>query len=160
MKIDFELTGAAEFDAMLKELGPRVARSVASKALRRAANVIRDEARTRAPVKTGELKRSIKVKSRKARKTNERTVSVGVAGKEGPLAHIVEFGAAAHPIQARPGKVLANPETREVFGVRVSHPGSPPQPFLRPAADTKAAEALDVMGRALGEGIEREAAKR
>lgn len=160
MKLDWKFEGAAEFDAMLKDLGPRVAKRVALKALRAGAAIVRTDARQRAPVLTGELKRSIKTKSRKARVTNERTVSVGVAGKEGPLAHLVEFGSAPHTIEAAPGKVLADRKTGQVFGRKVAHPGTPPKPFLRPAADAKAGEALATIGRVLGEGIEAEALKR
>lgn len=160
MRLDWKFEGGTEFDTMLKDLGPRVAKRVALKALRAGARIVREDAKQRVPVLTGELKRSIKTKSRKARVTNERTVSVGVAGKEGPLAHLVEFGSAPHTIEAKPGKVLADPKTGKVFGRKVSHPGTPPKPYLRPAADTKAGEALAELGRVLGEGIAAEAVKR
>lgn len=160
MKMDWKVEGFAELDRMLADLGPKVARRVATKALRAGARIVRDEARLRVPVQTGDLKRSIKTKSRKARVTNERTVSVGVAGTEGPLAHLVEFGSAAHTIEAAPGKILADKETGKVFGTKVSHPGTPPKPFLRPAADTKAAAAIAEIARVLADGIAVEAVKK
>ena len=153
MRLTWKLEGFAEFDTMLKELGPKLARQAAGNALRAGARVIRDEAKLRVPVATGDLKRSIKVRTSTPRDTRQRRVNVGVFGTEGPLAHLVEFGSAPHTIEAKPGKVLADSKTRKVFGRKVSHPGTPPKPFLRPAADTKAGEALQVIGDTLGDAI-------
>ena len=91
-----------------------------------------------------------------------RVVAVGLRkSRHSRLAHLVEFGTAPHRIEPRrKGKVLAfevNGET--VFTTHVDHPGARQQPFLRPAGDTKAQEAVDRIGENLGKGLEREAAK-
>ena len=153
MKLDWKLEGFAEFDAMLKEMGPKLARQVAGNALRAGARVIRDEAKLRVPVKTGALKAAIKVRTSNPQDKRKRRVNVGVFGTEGPLAHLIEFGSDPHLIRPRRKKALVDKETGEYFGVKVKHPGTPPQPFLRPAADVKAGEVLRVIGEALGDGI-------
>jgi hypothetical protein len=48
---------------------------------------------------------------------------------------------------------------QEFFRRQVEHPGQVAQPFLRPAADSKAREALRKLSETLGTGIEREAKK-
>lgn len=45
----------------------------------------------------------------------------------------VEYGTRPHVIRAKNKKVLANTKTGEVFGPVVNHPGTSPQPMLRPA---------------------------
>jgi hypothetical protein len=77
------------------------------------------------------------------------------------VAHLVEFGTAAHRIEPkRKGKVLAFEVGGEtVFTTRVDHPGAQAKPFLRPAGDTKAQAAVDKIAENLRAGIEREAAK-
>lgn len=161
VKFSVKLSGFDGLDRALAELAPRVARNVANRSLRAGAKVIQAEAKAqlRDSSETGALARSVKVRTRRSRSAQQRVVSVGVAGTEGPLAHIIEFGSSPHTIEAPPGKVLADKKTGRVFGKKVSHPGTPPRPFLRVAADVKAAEALQTIGRVLGDGIEVEAAK-
>lgn len=45
-----------------------------------------------------------------------------------------EYGSGPHTIRVRNKKVLHNAETGEFFGKEVEHPGTPAQPFMRPAA--------------------------
>ncbi len=45
----------------------------------------------------------------------------------------VEKGTKPHVIRPVKKKVLANPETGEIFGKKVNHPGTTAQPFLYPA---------------------------
>jgi hypothetical protein len=47
--------------------------------------------------------------------------------------HETEYGSPPHVIRARNKKVLHNAETGEFFGPVVHHPGTPEQPFMRPA---------------------------
>lgn len=130
--IEFSIEGAAEMERLLRALGPAVASRVGDKALRAAARPIVAEAKRLVPVRTGRLKRSIAVASERRRKgDNERVVLIGVKPPASRIAHLVEFGT-AH---------------------------SAARPFLRPALDGKAGEALDEMGRVLAEGIETEAVK-
>lgn len=161
MKFDFEIQGARELDDVLKQLPPAVSRRVAANALRAAGRVIRDEAQSivrRIAYQTGDLMRSIRVMTVRAeRGGEERAVRVAVAGKELPLAHLVEFGTV--PIRRSPkggfmyfminGRLIRKKEVRGV-GKR---------PFLRPAADAKAREVITILGQMLGDGVVKEALK-
>lgn len=44
-----------------------------------------------------------------------------------------EYGSDPHVITISKKKVLADKETGEIFGRTVHHPGTPEQPFMRPA---------------------------
>jgi hypothetical protein len=48
-----------------------------------------------------------------------------------------EYGSAPHIIRAHGNYSLHNRETGQYFGPVVHHPGTPEQPFMRPAAYTK-----------------------
>ena len=56
------LTGFKELSAALRSLGPKVARNGLRRAVSAGAAVIRDDARSRARVATGEMKRDIMIK--------------------------------------------------------------------------------------------------
>lgn len=159
MNLEFKLDGAKELDELLKQLPANVARRVSANALRAAGRDMRDEMKRQVPVETGDLKRSIKVITAKAAGRDKRNVRVGVFGKEVPLAHLVEFGSAAHKIATKVKRVLFDAGAGKFFGREVSHPGTPARPFIRPAADAQAGRAVETIGKVLAEGIEREALK-
>src|SRR5690348_15044583 len=106
MNATFTIEGGAQLDGLLKQLPGNVARRVAGNALRAGARVIASEAKARVAKKTGELAKNIKVKTEKVTRSDQRLVSVGVGGKEGPLAHLVEFGSAPHTILPEKGSKL------------------------------------------------------
>lgn len=115
---------------LLKALGPRVARKIGDRALRAAARPIVNEAKRLVRLRTGELRRSLTVRTSKRANRSESTRGVIIASAGlGWRAGFLEFGTA----KAR------------AF------------PFLRPAMDSKSAEALTAMGRILGDGIDKEA---
>jgi HK97 gp10 family phage protein len=162
MRIKFEITGAKEMEAALKQLGVAVANKLGMSAVEAGARVIAKEAKRLAPVHTGRLvrqglrkgeerapgtfKKSIGfVPDNKGKPAGTRSVKIGaVTSKDGEahgrLSHLLEFG---HTI-VRGGKVVGH---------------AAPHPFLRPARDTKQAEAQKRMGENLAKGIEREVAK-
>ncbi len=130
--IEFKITGAKEMERLLKELGPNVASRVGDKALRAGAKPIVAEAKRLVPVKTGALRKAITVAVQRRRKgPGERVVLIGFKRPESRRAHLTEFGTV----------------------------NAPAQPFLRPALDSKAGEALNEVGRVLGKGITDEALK-
>lgn len=138
------ITGAKEMEKVLKQLPDHIARRVLKSAVMAGAKVIQDEAIANAPIGTREktdwkgrkvgpgiLKRSIK---RFEIKESDHSVTIGIGIKKGSRAfygRFLEFGTS---------KLAA-------------------RPWLRPAFDTKAPEALAKMGKALGKGIERAAKK-
>jgi len=129
--VKFNIRGAKEMERVLKKLGPQTAARVGDKSLRAGAKVIVDEAKRLAPVLYGDLRKSIAVGPGKSSDPGERVVLIGFKRPESAIAHLVEFGT-AH---------------------------SPAQPFMRPAMDTRAGEALDAMGEIMAKGITAEAAK-
>jgi hypothetical protein len=52
-----------------------------------------------------------------------------------PYMYGVEVGTAAHIIRSKGPYPLRNRKTGQVFGPVVHHPGTDPQPYLRPALD-------------------------
>lgn len=50
-----------------------------------------------------------------------------------PISLLLEFGTRGHVIESHGDYPLRNRQTGQVFGKRVQHPGTAPQPHLRPA---------------------------
>lgn len=129
MRVNYSIEGARELEALLKTLGPNVARKVGVQAARAGAKPVLEEAKRRVPVDTGDLKSSLTIMTASKTRKDERAVLIGVRGEAGGRAHFTEYGS-AH---------------------------SAAKPFMRPALDSQVGAALNEMGRALGDGIEREA---
>lgn len=132
MKVEWKLEGAKEMEALLKKLGPAVASKVVRSATRAGAQVVAAEAKRLVPVRTGELGAAITVVQVGEDDVNLRAESrVGFFKPTSRRAHLTEFGTA---------KAAA-------------------KPFLRPALDAKAGEAIQEMAKVTGKGIAREARK-
>jgi len=71
------VSGVKEFNQALKKLPAKMAEKVAQKALRKAANMVARQARANAPVKTGRLKKAIRVRNSRYNRLNRNGV-VGV----------------------------------------------------------------------------------
>ncbi len=127
------MSGVRELDKLLKKLPERVARNVVRGAVRKAGKVVETEMRTRAPVgPTGNLKASIGqigVRQPDKRKVVRTVGALRGGGFKGYHAHLVEFGTVKMPAR----------------------------PFIRPAWDQTQGEALKVMGKELGKGVEKAA---
>lgn len=100
--------GLRQLEARLENLTHTVAEDVA------------DDACRFCPIDTGRLRSSIEARGNRVR------VSA-------PYWADVEYGTRPHPIVAHGRYSLHNVETGEYFGPRVWHPGTPAQPFMRPA---------------------------
>ena len=117
----------------LQKFPKNIQKNVMVGAVRAGANVIRDEARRKVPIKTGTLKKSIVSIQRKAQ-NGQITFSVTPSrggNNDGWYAHFVEFG--------------------------TSH--SSAKPFLRPAFDQSNNESLEASKRYIAERIPQELAK-
>lgn len=131
MKVAYNFRGGAELERALKGLGSHVAGRLGLNATRSGARVIANAAKTKAPIRTGELRESIRTFDDRAINRlggRERTVFIG---SRLFYAYFVEFGAAHTPAQS----------------------------FLRGAVDESANDAVNRLSQNLGNGIEREAAK-
>lgn len=138
------IRGLSELQAMLRTLPAKVERNILRAALRQGANVIKDEAKANVPQATGVLRRGIKVST--STKGGKVTASIKTKGKHGYIARWLEYGTRPHVIEGRDGGNLAF----EGGAYRsVNHPGIRPTPFMRPAMDSKAGEAVVAVGEAI-----------
>jgi HK97 gp10 family phage protein len=158
MKLSIDIGNARQFDEMLKQLPANIARRAAGNALRAGARVIRDEARRQVPRESGKLAKAIKVITGRSTRLDRRRVLVIVTNKDAGInPHWIEYGTVAQRV-AKSGGYLTFVidgkfiRKKSVAGVRA-------KPFMRPAADAKVGQAVDVIGSVLGEAIEKEATK-
>lgn len=147
---DVNLKGLTELQTFLDQLPAKMEANIMRSALRAGANVVKQEAINNVPVKTGTLKDGLKVSTRSRRGLV--TASVKATGKHAYLARWIEYGTAAHFIAPKNAKSLF---FAGLFSDGVNHPGSRAKPFMRPALDTKALQAL----QAVGEQIKRRLTK-
>lgn len=134
---DQVIGGGRELDRLLQTLPVKVEKNILRGALRAGAVVIRDEVKQRAPVASGDLKKSIRVTSRTKR--GQVSASVKIGSFSAWYAHLVEFGTRPHVIKAKPGRAM---RFGGVTTAQVNHPGIAAKPFIRPAADASTAHAL------------------
>ena len=71
-------------------------------------------------------------------------------------AHMVEYGTASHLIKPKDRKSLF---LAGVFKEAVQHPGATKKPFMRPAIDNKAQDAIETMADYLRDRIPKEIEK-
>ena len=149
---DIKVTGLAGLQALLDELPARVEGNVVRGGLRAAAKVVEMEAKRLCPVgKTGALRDSIRVTLRSKHGHISATVKAGNA--KAFYAHMVEFGTARHWIKPRNRKSLF---VAGLLREAVDHPGAKKEPFMRPAIDGKAGEAVEAMAAYLRDRIPKE----
>ena len=149
---EIEVTGLAGLQALLDELPARIEGNVVRGGLRAAAKVVEMEAKRLCPVgKTGDLRNSIRVTLRSKHGHISATVKAGNA--KAFYAHMVEFGTARHWIKPKNRKSLF---VAGLLREAVDHPGAKKEPFMRPAIDGKADEAIDAMAAYLRERIPKE----
>lgn len=157
--------GLDELAKMLDSLPVKIARNIMRAAVNAGSKVVRDKARELVPVDSGDLRKSIVTRQSKAANG---TISGGVK-TDLFYARFVEFGTRAHIItinaEKRPMRLTRrgfreysirtiNNMVRRgslviggVFvGDSVSHPGASPKPFMRPAIDASAQDALVAVG--------------
>jgi HK97 gp10 family phage protein len=128
-KTEIKMTGGPELERALRELGGNIAGRLGGNAVRAGARVIANEAKQRVPVRTGALRKSIRVFTERADRGG--TVRQAWVGTRLFYSWFVEFGTSKQP----------------------------PQPFLRPARDEGAQKAVDKIVENLSAGIERETQK-
>lgn len=134
---ELHIEGLAALERALEQLPDKIERNIVRGALRAGSKVFLTEARRRVPKKTGKLAKSLRISVRKVRGGLVATTKAG--NKEAFYAHMVEYGTAAHLIKPINGKALllagANFE-------KVRHPGAAAHPFMRPAFDLGARNAV------------------
>lgn len=155
-----QVKGLSQLNQFLQQLPAKIEANVLAGALRAGAKVIHAEAVRLAPVDDGDLRASIRVRVRRHKGTVVARVVANAFN-----ARWVEYGTAKHWIKvredARPvrntrrGQRAVSIRTLNrmaargslqiggnFIGASVVHPGARKKPFLRPALDTKAREAV------------------
>lgn len=154
---EITVRGLSELQAFLDQLPAKIERNVLRGALRAGAKPVLEAAKAKAPVappsaknervyglREGALRESLRISVKVRGGKVTASVKAG-GGKKGDVyyARFVEYGTRPHTIKARDGGALS-------FGGgflrSVEHPGARPRPFLRPALDTRAADAVVAAG--------------
>lgn len=130
------LVGLDDVLRRLAKLEPNLAKKRVRTAMRQGLKLIQAEAKARAPVDTGRLRRAIKVRAAKRKKQTKGIVRINVQVGAGDFqgetfyAAIIEYGSSTRP----------------------------PHPFMAPAFDSKGDEAMRATSKALVDAVEAEAA--
>lgn len=143
--IDVQLTGFRELAAALKQLGPRVAKNTLRRAVSSGAVLVRNDARQKAPVDTGEMRKDIQVKREKDQQNGTLSAKYSVFVRTGKKSRL--SGASRN----------VNKDSFYWKFVEFGTSKMGAQPFMRPAFETKKEEALKLIGEKLDEGIQKAA---
>ena len=155
---DFEgvkITGLEELAARMNKLAEDMERKHSLKAAKHGADVILAEQQRLVPKDKGDLHDSLVLK-RIPKSQGILGYKIG-ADKKMPgarVAHIVEFGAAAHKVIVSHAGFLGN--FRSFFGKEVDVPAQPPRSFIRASADNKAMDAIMTVSTRLFQIIRKE----
>lgn len=158
---EFPIVGAEKLRKQLAALGPRIAKKVIRQSLRQAGKIVQTEAKSNAPVDTGRLRKSIRVRafkrSRKERiginvQTNStNNVFKGKTFYGGFLEYGFRRGKRSNEIKRaqKNGRTLAGDLRQQV----------PSRPFMKPAFESKKEQAGKMAVDLLRAGVEREASR-
>lgn len=146
--VTIKLTGAAELNKVIKQLPVELQKKVYMQALRKGANIVRDAAKERAPYGTDFEKRSYVKRKRNGSATTRFVklrdeVRITVTTKTD-----ISFALAVHVGSAYWGMF-------QEYGTS----NMAARPWLRPAFDATADNALNTIGIEMGKGVERTATK-
>jgi HK97 gp10 family phage protein len=181
MDLDLKVTGLDQLAQNLTAFTQEIQEKALNKALVAGAQPIAREMAAQAPrshdigprqKNEQHIADSIVIKTESKPVGSAAEVYVGPSKSVSSKARWMELGAAAHAIVAKltrqmmksgvaAKKVLAS--SSQVFGSHVEHPGVHPRPFMRPALDASAKDALDAMKQSLAQSMKdaiRRAAKK
>lgn len=166
-----KLKGGNELDAFLAAFPKTLQKGAVRSALTAAARPVRDQARGMAPRETGKLAKSIKTGSPSVNPDGTISVKVRLRGQHSFLGIFHEYGVAPHFIRAGDGGKSARLLTKaakrgdvvgdapsghlkigdNIISGEVFHPGHAAHPFMRPALDIKAKDAINAFGARIQE---------
>lgn len=148
--------GGKEIARKLKKMSRDIRTKELDRASRAGAALVRDEAKLRAPMDTGLLRRAIIFRKQRRLSTGYSTAYAVGVGSKAWYFPLVEFGAQPHVIRAERVRVLASftsnmagAVNRQVFGAVVHHTGAPANPFFRSAWESRKVAVKDKMAEVL-----------
>jgi HK97 gp10 family phage protein len=136
-----QVKGLDELQRFLDALPVKLERNIMRGALRAGMKRVLPVAKSRVRSASGLLAAGLKISTR-ARGAVV-SASIRATGRHAMVAKWVEFGTSAHIIASKVGKWLS---FGGLFAKVVHHPGSRPQPFMRPALDSQAQNATIAAG--------------
>ncbi len=160
---EIKVTGLSELQKLLDDLPANVEKNVVRGGIRTAARVIQDEAKRLCPVggnnlpngeSPGDLRDSIRISMKVKQGLVKANINAG--SNKAYYAHMVEFCTAQHFIKPKHHKSLFIAGLMKEI---VDHPGAKAKPFMRPAIDSKAEEAIAAMADYMSERITKEVDK-
>jgi len=156
--VEVHVEGLDRLEKALLGLPDAVCKKALRQAVKAGADIFLTDMRMRARVRTGKMVHDLK--ARVSVRATKGSVSADIGARDDRkkgghayLARFQEFGTKPHVIRARKGKALLVPGGGFVY--QVSHPGQPARPFIRPAFDSRKDQVVDVLGKTLGDFIER-----
>lgn len=144
-----------ELEQALIAMGARAGSAVLRGAVRDALKLQQKEARRLIPKKTGESAKHIKIRvlSGKGKRSDVVTGFLGAVTRQAFKLKFIEKGTAKHAIPNKTvgrGRHKRKNKAKVVIGgrvfSRVNHPGSKPNPFLKPAFDAKQKQSVRIFG--------------
>lgn len=153
---ELQVNGLLDLQRALQDLPLKIERNVMRGAVNAGGQVFRREARANVPIKSGDLRNSIRVSVRVQSKAGTVEGTVKAGNKRAFYAHMVEYGTQAHIIKAKRGGML------RIGGkliAQVQHPGARAKPFMRPAFDAGAQKSVDAFAEYIRNRLPREVAK-
>lgn len=166
MASEVNISGLAELNKMLQALPANIERNVLRGGLRAGQKVFQELAAANIPPSMPALRASLKIKTSGKKGVASATLVAG--NKDAYYAHWVEYGTASYysgkgKTVGRPYKILPRKKASLFslgkFSKGIVHPGVKPQPFMRPAADAGAEQALAAMREYMKLRIEKEVMK-
>lgn len=129
------VTGLADLSAQLAQLAPNIQKKLMRGALRAGLKPTLARAKEGIHDVTGALEASLRISTSARNGMVKAALKAG--SKDAYYAHMVEFGTAAHLIEAKNGKAIT---LNGHDYARLQHPGATAQPFMRPALDAAATD--------------------
>lgn len=137
--VEFTIEGFKEINTALKGLEAKAKRRLFSSTMRKAITPLREEARLRVNVKTGNLRRSIRISVNKI----DKDTMLAKVQSDAPHAHLVEFGHNIVFLNKKTGKKFIFGRTREF-------------PFMSPAFEYTSDKMMNVLTQEIKEALELE----
>ena len=176
----FKIEGMPELERALEEIGTRATQvAITRRALQRAAQPMVEMARRYAPVDEGDLEASIRISTRATGEVGRAAYAATMRETGGDKAAAVDaMRTARRAFKAiNPPAILYMGPTRNIwyakfveFGTKPhvnggkfagsKHPGTAPDPFLRPAFDAEARPTIDRLAAMIWAEIQKTAARR
>ncbi len=170
MATEVTVTGLDQLYRNLQEIPVNIEKNIMVGSLRAGLNVYKKRAQENCPVKTGDLKKSIRVSIRRKKYTGRLNGYLRAGDKKAWYSHIIEFGSGSFyagtgtkslraPYVIKPkergGGLFFLGITRE----QVIHPGIHPKPFMRQALDAGLDEPLTAVADYIRARLAREAGR-